>query len=438
MVNYCHTIFQYGVTPLVLKGSYVDRDGSNHSITLWKNPAPNSPLGLRPLYLIREEESSDELLSLVVPETDAARQELVSDGVFIRSSGVRYECSIKIMDSMKDLKFKRMVSGLGGADCLLCVSRQKDWTQPEQYQQGFAITRSATTTRQLYNDLVTDDGNIERSNNDFETRKGLTRCPITTSSQHSIAVTHSYINGTSWFVKLIARCRINYTRWSHLSNRRGEALTRSNQVVIDTIQRRTGLVLEQLTKHGGKSGNETTGNQGRKFFSEIMIPVIKELTSNATNHSFQECLLKLHSEMSSILRVIASTEKVNEEAFRNRCNECVHHLHTNLPWVLLNHTLHGALQHSSELIGRNDGYGLGAFSEEGLEANNKDIREFLKTKSRKCDPFDQLSDVMHRLLERSDPIVTKELRNLRVFQVKKKSLVFPLNHYDSLVYDLLQ
>ena len=77
----------------------------------------------------------------------------------------------------------------------------------------------------------------------------------------------------------------------------------------------------------------------------------------------------------------------------------------NFPWVKINHTLHGTLHHSPELISLHDGYGLGSLSEECLEANNKDIRNYIQFLSRKRDPVDQLTDVMVRLLERSDPAI---------------------------------
>ena len=41
-----------------------------------------------------------------------------------------------------------------------------------------------------------------------------------------------------------------------------------------------------------------------------------------------------------------------------------------------------------------------------LEANSKDIRNYLQFLSRKTSPVDQFTDVMSRLLERSDPWIT--------------------------------
>ena len=81
---------------------------------------------------------------------------------------------------MKDLKFKRSISGLGGADCILCFSKQSDWTDREKVSKGFPIERTAEDTMQLYHDLVNGDGEVPREAGDFETRKGLTKMPLTT------------------------------------------------------------------------------------------------------------------------------------------------------------------------------------------------------------------------------------------------------------------
>ena len=80
-----------------------------------------------------------------------------------------------------------------------------------------------------------------------------------------------------------------------------------------------------------------------------------------------------------------------------------------MPWAQLNHTLHGSLHHSADLITLNDGYGLGNLSEEGLEANNKDIRNYLKLLSCKTSHLEHFTDVMSRLLERSDPCVLNRI-----------------------------
>ena len=84
----------------------------------------------------------------------------------------------------------------------------------------------------------------------------------------------------------------------------------------------------------------------------------------------------LHRQLSTILIIVSCSRKVDVPKFKALCDEASLNLCENFPWVFLNHTaMHGTLQHSAELISLNDGYGLGALSEECLETNNKDIRK---------------------------------------------------------------
>lgn len=75
-----------------------------------------------------------------------------------------HDVKIKILDTMKDLKFKKSVSGLGGADCILCVSKQADWTNPEFiYQMGFQSTdvlMPHEDTMKLWESLVDVNGDV--------------------------------------------------------------------------------------------------------------------------------------------------------------------------------------------------------------------------------------------------------------------------------------
>ena len=106
---------------------------------------------------------------------------------------------------------------------------------------------------------------------------------------------------------------------------------------------------------------------------------------------------------SLVLRVVSCTRKINVEKFRKHCEDTLINISQNFPWAKMNHTLHGTLQHSCELIEMNNGVSLGWYSEEGLEANNKDIRNYLERLSRKSCRNKQIEDAHHRLLERSDP-----------------------------------
>ena len=114
---------------------------------------------------------------------------------------------------------------------------------------------------QLYHDLVNGDGEVPREAGDFETRKGLTKKPLTTSDQTNITITHSYINVTTWFLKLLYRCHIDFKSWIEKSGPLGDPIRNAKvqkDRVLDNILADTGLNLDRCSSgsHGGTSTND--------------------------------------------------------------------------------------------------------------------------------------------------------------------------------------
>ena len=179
--------------------------------------------------------------------------------------------------------------------------------------------------------------------------------------------------------------------------------------MLDILHKETGLYLDKVDS-SGKGGTSTNGNQGRRFFSEEVIACLKILVPE----QHRDNLLLLHQQVATVLSVVSSSRKIDTSKFKKLCEEASLNLCQNFPWVLINHTLHGTLQHSAELISVNDGYSLGNLSKECIEANNKDVRNYLQFLSRKTDTVHQLTDVVARLLERSDPrIIQRGLQSQR-------------------------
>ena len=128
---------------------------------------------------------------------------------------------------------------------------------------------------------------------------------------------------------------------------------------------------------------------------------------------YKQKVLELHKNISVILRVISCRLKVNIECYNSLCMQVSCTFSEDFKWVQLNDTLHATLHHSKELIVNNNSEGLGPLSEEALESNYKDIRNFMETQSRKFSKVEQLTDVMSRLLERSDPQIKEAIQNQR-------------------------
>ena len=169
---------------------------------------------------------------------------------------------------MKHLKFKKVISGQGGADCLLCSFKQETWMDKHQIEEGFPITTTADLISSLYDQLSTPDGEITKCKDDYDSRRGLTQKPITSSDQWSICVTHSYINCTEWFIKLLARLNSQYYQWVEKSNCYGDHIRAGKERVRDIIESETGVRVNQICGAHGKGGGSTDGNTGRGFFDQ--------------------------------------------------------------------------------------------------------------------------------------------------------------------------
>ena len=111
---------------------------------------------------------------------------------------------------------------------------------------------------------------------------------MTVSDQMSICLTHAYINGTHWFIKLLARAYIDYRSWVEKSNMFGDPIRKSTADVLDIIYRELGMRLEAVCGTGGKTGTSTTGQLGRKVFSEVFFhDVYQSSRFKISNPSFK-------------------------------------------------------------------------------------------------------------------------------------------------------
>ena len=72
-----------------------------------------------------------------------------------------------------------------------------------------------------------------------------------------------------------------------------------------------GLRLEQVQGSEGHTAKSTTGNSGHQFFSHEVVPAIR----NLVDENLLEAVLKVHLNMSCILRVLSSSSYVNIVAF---------------------------------------------------------------------------------------------------------------------------
>ena len=128
--------------------------------------------------------------------------------------------------------------------------------------------------------------------------------------------------------------------------------------------------------------------------------------SQISDHHYTDNLLILHRQLSCILCINSSSKRiVNIELFEKLCQDCSLNIANNFPWALINHTMHGSIQHSAELIGMNCDYGLVPCRRKARRLQTKMFEILSVSVVEKCSPIDQLTNVITRLLERSDPFI---------------------------------
>ena len=124
-----------------------------------------------------------------------------------------------------------------------------------------------------------------------------------------------------------------------------------------------------------------------------------DLVTNDCRDSFAT----IHSNLGVILRIFNSDKIINEKAFESICKDTYQLILDHFPWANVTPTLHKIFAHSVELMTRyNEGRGMKAFSEEGLESCNKHIRRYREMLARKTSFEDNIRDVFVRLLCQSN------------------------------------
>ena len=98
---------------------------------------------------------------------------------------------------------------------------------------------------------------------------------------------------------------------------------------------------------------------------------------SVTKDSYKEPLYKVHTQLSTILRIFNSDTRINTFEFGNLCKKTYMLILDSFPWANILPTLHKVLAYSEELLREiNAGYGFKRFSEEGSEACNKLVRRY--------------------------------------------------------------
>lgn len=140
-------------------------------------------------------------------------------------------------------------------------------------------------------------------------------------------------------------------------------------------------------------GNTNCGNTARKAFKD------PKILASILNLDEQ-----LVTNFRDILIAITITQPIDPQLFRELCMDTARIWVSKYGWYNMPCTVHKILIHGSDIMA-NSILPLGFLSEEAAESANKLYRNLRETNCRKTSQEDNLSDLIHRRLEASDPIV---------------------------------
>ena len=163
------------------------------------------------------------------------------------------------------------------------------------------------------------------------------------------------------------------------------------------------LALELINWILRRGETSSTGNVARQAFSESdYINCVLSLV----DAQHRDSLLQIHTNASSILRIINSSQKVKTDLLETICKDTYLMILDKFPWASITLTLHKVLAHSEELLREsNSSLGLKNISE-GSESCNKLIRRYREHLARKISFEANISDIFVRLVSESDPVLT--------------------------------
>ena len=374
---------------------------------VWVEGAPCSPDAARPIMITMGKENN-ELLAKIVPPVDVEIGELQQNGVTVEDNGKMYTLKVEFHRSMNDGKMQKLLLGRGGGFCVLCPFSADEAVSPDQIKDGFEIGNvDIATLNALYENLADDDKGVKKHQGDYKDRMGLTQNPISAYNVATFPILHALQRGLDYCLKVAYKLNAGFTSWKEDQKQKAKK-KEAKKRIIAMIKAKTGIAVD-MPDAVGAGGTSTTGNTARALlFDPEKRQVLIECIPQKVRRD-QECDRVVYDEfitnLSIILRVVSSKQRINTEHLDHLCNKTELKLVSHWPGFKFTPSVHQVLAHSAALISANDSKGLGTLSEEPLEHNNKNLRIYREHLARKTTQHANLSDVITRLWIKSDPIV---------------------------------
>ena len=396
-----HAIVSLMFVPLEMYEKKINPSPSeNKYIIVDSETLPNSADRARPIALIMGKENSDTLKQLY-PRVQKEIAEIQNDGLCIKIGERCINLEIEIKSTMTDGASKKLLTGRGGAYCIVSKCSREDGNNYQKYIDGLPM--KGVTVDELWEMFraVEKGGKISKRIPSRD-RFGLTQEPLLTSTNvNYLPVLHSLLRVFDWCLKVVYHLRAKLSSWNENNSDKG-AIEIAKKEVKDYMRNKTGIVVDEPDSTGA-GGNTNTGNNVRNILwnktnRDALADCVPENKKNLVQSTFRNLAI--------ILRLVSSNCKIDLEKFDILCKNTAQNILIAFNGeIQITPTLHVLLAHGCALVEENGGYGLKIFSEEPLESNNKYIRKFRENLARKTNQIENLTDVCARLWVKSDPII---------------------------------
>lgn len=376
---------------------------TSHGQTIWVEPTPASPHSCRPLSLLLGKET-DETLKFYYKQLSSERKSIKESPLHVTVNEHKYKIKVKLEFSMIDGKMRAILSGLGGAFCMLCTCSREE---AKDLTLSFSINRSSNEITEIWNKL--SSGEILKKPHDHQVRQGVTQEPLVPWDDIAIlSPLHSLLRFFDFLLKIVYHLNAVVFNWSNEEKTLGNQfrfLKKSKETVRAQLKEHTHLAID-IPDSTGKGGTSTTGNVIHAMLgSEANLAVLV----NQVPERYRDSIHDLCSRAYAICKLYNSSQDIDVDKFKKFCADTKEIIlsqfkrpGSSTQWIYLTPTVHGVLEHAHELIKANGNKGLGDMTESGLECNNKVLRLIRISLSRKTSQVENLSDCLERMWVKSD------------------------------------
>ena len=404
------------------------------SVVLWKNPSPNSIFYTRPIQLFKAKETRS-FIERIFPNLQSSMDFLE---IPHQIEGLSHKCSITTKVTMIDGKMTDILLGDSGAFCHYCDFKRDDASDPlvwfEYGAGGMHITKTIEECHRRWN--LVQSGDIGYNH---PLRAGQCHKPLISKSGRFFAVLHQELRSLDFCLKILYHLVAGQKIWSETDSFVKAEVANAKARVISHVRASCGgLLVDSPTTCGG---NTNAGPVAIGFFGLENRIAISSLIEDAEDRDNFSILLGMMNVCLSVVESIDVGKKVFVERFKNHCYETMVHIVVHFPWVFITTSVHQMLAHSWQLFEMQDGGPIAIWSESGVEAWNKHVRNFRSgagCRARQTSVKANINDIFVRMLITSAPIIAKVRQDLMTKRRQSTSVAYVSNEEESLIQSMYE